>query len=109
MNFLCLTSCTGNKPQKVNLRMCIVAHLKAYLKVHKNTTHPDNPICKVINDKSNLSHEHLTRGSTYAPQMKLDASHLYLNKSMYGGPGIVKHQKPHTSTLFKAKLTTIPI
>ena len=82
MNSICLTSCTGDKTQKVNLGMCITTHLKAYLEVHKNTTHLDNLICKVINDESNLSHEHLAKGSTYAPRMKLDASHLYLNKSM---------------------------
>ena len=82
MNSICLTSCTGDKTQKVNLRMCITTHLKAYLEVHKNTAHLDNPICKVINDKSNLSHEHLAKGSTYAPRMKPNASHLYLNKSM---------------------------
>ena len=82
MNSLCLTSCTGEKPQKVNLIICIVSHLKAYLEVNKNTAHLDNPICKVINDKSNLSHEHLAKGSTYAPQMKPNAIHLCLNKSM---------------------------
>ena len=60
----------------------IVTHLKAYLEVNKNTAHLDNPICKVINDKSNLSHEHLAKGSTYAPQMKPNAIHLCLNKSM---------------------------
>ena len=82
MNSLCLTSCNGDKPQKVNLGMCMATHLKAYLEMHKNTAHLDNPICKVINDESNLSHEHLVEGSTCALWMKPDVSHLYLKKSM---------------------------
>ena len=60
----------------------IVTHLKVNLKVHKNTAHMDNPIYKVINDKSNLSHEHLVKGSTHAPRVKPYVIHLYLNKSM---------------------------
>ena len=48
----------------------------------KNTAHLDNSIRKVVNDKSNLSHQHLVKGSTYAPQMKPDAIYLCLNKSM---------------------------
>ena len=60
----------------------ILTHLQENLKVHENTTHMDNLICKVINDESNLSHEHLVKGSNYAPRMKPDAIHLYLNKSM---------------------------
>ena len=60
----------------------ILTHLKENLKVHENTTHLDNLICKVINDESNLSHEHLVEGSTCALWMKPDVSHLYLKKSM---------------------------
>ena len=60
----------------------IVTHLKANLKVHKHTAHLDNSICKVINDESILSHEHLVKGSTHAPRVKPGVSHLYLNKSM---------------------------
>ena len=60
----------------------IVTHLKVNLKVHKNTTHLDNPIWKVINDESNLSHEHLVKGSIHAPRVKPNVIHLYLNKSM---------------------------
>ena len=41
-------------------------------KSEQNTTYLDNPIRKVINDESNLSHEHLAKGSTYAPRMKPD-------------------------------------
>ena len=60
----------------------IVTHLKENLKVHQNTAYLDNPICKVINDEINLSQEHLVKGSTYAPRVKPDVIHLYLNKSM---------------------------
>ena len=60
----------------------IATHLKANLKVHKNTTHLDSPISKVTNEKSNLYHEHLVKGSTHAPRVKLDVIHLYLNKSI---------------------------
>ena len=60
----------------------IMAHLKENLKVHESTTHLDNPICKVAMTKTNLSHEHLAKGSTHAPRVKPDAIHLYLNKSM---------------------------
>ena len=63
----------------------MTTHLKAYLEVHKNIAHLDNPICKVNNDESNLSHEHLAKGSTYAPRVKPDVIHLYLNKSMHVG------------------------
>ena len=45
----------------------IVTHLKENLEVHENTAHLDSPTRKVINDESNLSHEHLDKGSTYAP------------------------------------------
>ena len=41
-----------------------------------------NSIRKVINDGSNLYHEHLAEGSTYAPRMKPNVIHLCLNKSM---------------------------
>ena len=57
-------------------------HLKENLKVHESTTHLDNPICKVAMTKTNLSHEHLAKRSNHAPQVKPDAIHLYLNKSM---------------------------
>ena len=63
-------------------RVYTVTHLKVNLKVHKNTAYLDNPIHKVINDESNLSHKHLVKGSTHAPWAKLDVIHLYLNKSM---------------------------
>ena len=42
----------------------------------------DNLIYKVINNENNLSHEHLVKGSIYAPRLKPDVIHLYLNKSM---------------------------
>ena len=71
----------------------IATYLKENLKVHKNNAHLDNPICKVINDESNLSYEHLAKGFTHAPRVKLDAIHLYLNKIVYGGPNIVNHRK----------------
>ena len=48
--------------------------------------------------KTNLSHEHLAKGSTYAPQVKPDVIHLYLNKS-----------KTNTSTQSKTKLVAVPI
>ena len=60
----------------------VATHLKANLKVHKNTAPLDNLICKVINDKSNLSHVHLVKGSTYASRVKPNVIHLYLNKTM---------------------------
>ena len=60
----------------------IMAHLKANLKVHESTTHLDNPICKVTMAETNLSHEHLAKRSTHAPQVKSDVIHLYLNKSI---------------------------
>ena len=60
----------------------IVTHLKEKLKVHENTTHLDNPIHQIINEENNLSHEHLAKGSTHAPQVKSDVIHLYLNKSI---------------------------
>ena len=59
-----------------------MAHLKVNLKVHKNAAHLDNPICKVTMTKTNLSHEHLAKGSTHTPRVKPDAIHLYLNKSI---------------------------
>ena len=77
--------------------------------MHKNTAHLDNPTRKVINDESNLSHEHLAKGSTYAPRMKPDVIHLCLNKSMYGGPDTVNRRKPHTSTQSKTKMTVVLI
>ena len=89
--------------------MYITTHLKANLKVHKNTTHLDSPISKVTNEKSNLYHEHLVKGSTHAPRVKNDVIHLYLNKSMYGGPNTVNRQKPHTSTQSKTKLVAVLI
>ena len=32
--------------------------------------------------KTNLSHEHLAKGPTHAPLVKVDVIHLYLDKSM---------------------------
>ena len=48
----------------------------------QNGAHQDNPICKVTMAETNLSHEHLAKGSTHAPQVKSDMIHLYLNKSI---------------------------
>ena len=48
----------------------------------QNTTHMDNPICKEIIMKTNLSHEHLAKGSTHASRVKPNVIHLYFNKSM---------------------------
>ena len=62
--------------------MYIVIPLKANLEVLKNTTHLDNLICKVTMTKTNLSYEHLAKGSTHAPRVKPDVIHLYLYKSL---------------------------
>ena len=59
--------------------------------------------------ETNLSHEHLAKGSTHAPQVKSDVIHLYLNKSIWGGPDTVNHRKLWASTQSETKLATVPI
>ena len=59
--------------------------------------------------KTNLSHEHLTKGSTYAPRVKPDATHLYFNKSMSGGPNTVDRRKLWASPQSKTKLAIVSI
>ena len=71
----------------------IPTHLKATLEVHKNTARLDNPTDKVTMTKTNLSHEHLAKGSINTPRVKLDVIQLYLKKTMYGGPDIVNRWK----------------
>ena len=60
----------------------IVVHLKKKSQSAQNNAHLGNPIYKVTMTKTNLSHEHLAKGSTHAPREKPSVIHLYLNKSL---------------------------